>query len=194
MKKFAKLTALSVILGLGSSLAMAQENIGLINVDYLYSHHPDRVQSFKQIEDKLKAPADKLKAEEKALADKKALFTQEIDKKIKALEKAAPKLRSKEIKQRQAKIAELAQKREAELKKLYDAYQQKVMAFRAEAQQLEVATNKRLLNDIQVATDKIAKEKHYTLVLDEKAAVYSEPNKNLTQEVLKALPTPTKAK
>lgn len=194
MKKFAKLTTLSVILGLASGVAMANENIAVINVDYLYSHHPDRVAAFKQLETKLKAPAEKLKVEEKALAEKKAQFTKELDGKVKALEKAMPKLRAKEIKKRQEAIAKLAQQREEELKKLYTAFQQKVMAFNAESQALEVETNKRLLTEIQKATNEVAKKDKYTLVLNDKSVVYSGDNKNITEEVLKALPKPTKAK
>lgn len=199
MKKFAKLTALSVILGLGSSVAMAQENIALINVDYLYAHHPERAQAFKKLESELKAPAEKLKAEEQALVAKKNQFTKEIEGKIKALEKAAPKLRAKEIQKRKHEIDQLVQKHEAELKKLSAEFQQKVMAFNAESQQREVATNKRLLSEIQTATNKVAKEHKYTLVLNDKSVVYAGDNKNITQEVLKALPTPkantsTKAK
>ncbi len=186
MKKLLKVTALTVALGF-TTTAMAQENVGLVNVEYLYSHHPDRETAFQKLEMELKAPAEKLQAEEKALADKKKQFTQEIENKLKALEKDAPNLKQAQIKNRQEEISALAQKREEELKTLADKFQQKVMAFESESKQAQMAANKRLLKEIQLATNEVAKMKNYTLVLDEKAAVFAQDGKDITQDVLKSL-------
>lgn len=194
MKKLAKLTTLSLVAGLASSVAMAQENIGLINVAYLFSHHPDREASFEKLQEGAKAPAEKLKEEEKKLAETKAKFEKEVEDKLKSLEKDAPKLKAADIKQRQSDIEKFAQKREGELKTLVTAFQEKVMAFESENQQSAMNLNQRLLKDIETATQKVAKEKAYTLVLDEKAAVFAAEGKDITQDVLKALEATKKAK
>ncbi len=193
MKKIAKLTALTLVAGLASGVAMADENVGIINVQYLYSHHPDRQAAFEKLQQEFKAPAAKLQAQEKQFLAAKEKFTKEVDTKVKALEKAAPKLTQAQMKQRQADIAAFAKKSEGELKGLYERLQSASMAFNAENQQAVVATNQRLLKEIQVATDKVAQEKKYTLVLDEKAAVYAAKGKDLTQDVLHVLESETKA-
>ncbi len=194
MKKAVKLTALSLALALGSSVAMAEDNIAFVNVDYLFAHHPARQVEFKKLDDQFKAPSERLQAADKALQDKKAAFEKEIDGKVKALDKDAPKLRQADIKKRQDEIAKLAQKRDEEFKKLVQEHQENIAKFREETQKAEMEVERKLLTDIQTATTTVAKAKNYSAVLDEKVAVYAADGKNITEEVLKAIPAPAQAK
>lgn len=194
MKKAVKLTALSLALALGSSVVMAEENIAFVNVDYLFANHPARQAEIKKLDDDLKAPSEKLQAEEKALQDKRKSFEKELDGKVKALEKDAPKLRQADIKKRQDEISKLAKKRDEEFQKLVQAHQQKVAEFRQDAQKRQAEIERKLLTEIQTATTDVAKAKKYTAVLDEKAAIYAAEGKNITEDVLKAIPAPAQAK
>lgn len=187
MKKVLQLATLS--LTLASSIAIAQENIAFINVDRLYANHPDRMLELKKLEEEFKTPAEKLKAEEQKLTEKKQALEKEIDEKVKKLEKDAPKLRSADIKKRQDEIAKLAEKSDAEFKKLVEEHQKNVNDFQTKGQQRENEINQRLFADIQTATNNVAKAKNYTIVLDEKTAIYSAESKDITEEVLKAIPS-----
>ncbi|MFZ7217522.1 OmpH family outer membrane protein [Avibacterium avium] len=193
MKKAVKLTALSLALALGSSVAMAEDNIAFVNVDYLFAHHPDRDAENRKTEADLKPTIEKLQADEKALQKKKAAFEKEIDGKVKALEKDAPKLRQADIKKRQDEITKLAQKRNDEYQKLAQAHQKDVNDFTKKVQQRDVEVQNKLAASIQAATTNVAKAKNYTAVLDEKAAIYAVDGKNITEEVLKAIPAPAAA-
>ncbi|WP_040975992.1 MULTISPECIES: OmpH family outer membrane protein [Pasteurellaceae] len=193
MKKAVKLTALSLALAF-STAAMAEDNIAFINVDYLFANHPARKIELQKLDDEFKAPAEKLQAVEKSLQEKKAAFEKEIDGKVKALEKDAPKLRQADIKKRQDEISKLAAKRDGEFKALVDEHQKNVAKFREDGQKKEMAIQQKLLSDIQTAATEVAKAKNYTAVLDEKAAIYTADGKNITEEVLKAIPAPAQAK
>ncbi|PJG81878.1 OmpH family outer membrane protein [Caviibacterium pharyngocola] len=189
MKKVVKLTALSLALAFSSSL-MANDNIAFINVDYLFANHPARKVELQKLDDEFKAPAEKLQAAEKALQEKRTAFEKEIDGKVKALEKEAPKLRQADIKKRQDEIAKLAEKRDAEFKALVDKHQKDVAKFREDGQKRQMEVDQKLLTDIQNATTEVAKAQNFTAVLDEKAAIYSADGKNITEDVLKAIPAP----
>ncbi|MFQ1048273.1 OmpH/Skp family outer membrane protein, partial [Avibacterium paragallinarum] len=180
---------LSFALALGTS-AVANDNIAFVNIDYLFAHHPARQVELQKLDDEFKSPSEKLQAAEKALQDKKSAFEKEIDGKVKALEKDAPKLRQAEIKKRQDEIVKLEQKREEEFKKLVADYQQQLEQFRQDVQKRQMDIQRKLASDIQTATSNVAKTKKYTIVLDDKASVYSVEGKDITEDVLKAIPAP----
>lgn len=188
MKKAVKLSALSLAFALGSSVAMASDNIAFVNSDYLFVNHPARQAELQKLDQEFKAPIEKLKAEEKALTDKKASFEKDIDGKINALKKDAPKLRQAEIKKRQDAITQLADKYDAELQKLGKEYQQHVAEFQQKGQQRENEINQKLLSDIQKASVEVAKSKNFTVVLDGKYGLAVSEGKDITDDVLKALP------
>ncbi|MBN6710545.1 OmpH family outer membrane protein [Haemophilus haemoglobinophilus] len=192
MKNVVKLTALSI--AFGSSVAMASDNIAFINTEYLFAKHPARQVELQKLDEEFKAPAEKLQAADKALVEKRSQFEKEIETKAKALEKDAPKLRQADIKKRQDEIAKLAEKRNAEFNKLLEEHQKNVAEFQANGQKREAEINQRLLTEIQTATTNVAKAKNFTIVLDEKTAVYFADGKNITEEVLKAIPAPAQAK
>lgn len=94
MKKAVKLTALSLGLALASSFAIVEENIAFLNVDYAFVNNPTRQAELKKMDKEFKAPADKLKADEKVLQDKKQVL-KEIDEdkaKAKLIKKLNPRL------------------------------------------------------------------------------------------------------
>uniref|UniRef100_Q0I386 Outer membrane protein n=1 Tax=Histophilus somni (strain 129Pt) TaxID=205914 RepID=Q0I386_HISS1 len=192
MKNAVKLTALSI--ALGSSIAMASDNIAVVNTEYLFLNHPARLLEFQKLNKEFKAPAEKLEAADKALVEKRANFEKEIETKSKALEKDAPKLRQADIKKRQDEIAKLVTKRNDEFNKLVAEHQKNVAAFQAEAQKRDAEITQRLLKEVQTATTNVAKAKNFTIVLDEKTAIYVADGKNITEEVLKAIPAPAPAK
>lgn len=192
MKNVVKLTALSI--ALGSSVAMANDNVAVVNTAYLFSHHPALQVELQKLNEEFKAPAEKLQAEDNALGQKKEQFQKEVDAKVKALEKDAPKLRQADIKKRQDEIAKLIEKRNAEFKKLFEEHQKNIAEFQANKQKREIELDQRLSKEIQTATTNVAKAKNFTIVLDEKTAVYFADGKNITEDVLKAIPAPAQAK
>lgn len=166
MKKVVKITALSLALALTSSLAAAAENIAFINAAYVFQNHPDR-----------KAVADKLDAEFKAPAEKLQASKKQIDDKIASLQKEAAKLRAADIK-----------KREDEINKLIANHEQQVKKFQEENDKRQTEERAKLLESIQTATNNLAKEKGYTYVLDANSVVFAVDGKDVSDDVLKALP------
>ncbi|MDU8923673.1 OmpH family outer membrane protein [Pasteurellaceae bacterium LIM206] len=167
MKKVVKATALSLALAFTSSLAMAAENIAFINAGYLFQNHPDREGVAKKLDAEFKDEADKLAASKKS-----------IDGKIAALQKDAqnPKNRPSELK-----------KREDEINKLMKDHDEKVRKFQMENEKRQNEERAKLLEDIQAATNNVAKEKGYTYVLDANSVVYAADGKDITEDVLKAI-------
>ncbi|MBE2898042.1 OmpH family outer membrane protein [Pasteurellaceae bacterium 20609_3] len=162
MKNTMKMAGLTLALALTSAFAQAEENIAYIDSAAIFQSHPDREAVAKKIDDELKGPAEKLQAAEKKIVDK-----------MKALEKEAPKLRRADI-----------QKREDEINKLRQSYQEQVNAFQQKNEKLQYEERAKLLQSIQEATNEVAKEKNYTYVIDANALVYAADGKDITKEVL----------
>lgn len=167
MKKTLKAAGISLTLALTTTIANAAENIAFINAGYIFQNHPAR-----------KSIADKFNKEFKAETDKLTANKKNIDNKIAALKKDAPRLRSADIK-----------KREKEINNLIDAHQKAVKKFQQKSDDRQNQESARLLETIQVATNQVAKEKNYTLVLDANAIVFAADSKDISDDVLKALPT-----
>ncbi|WP_293729367.1 OmpH family outer membrane protein [uncultured Actinobacillus sp.] len=165
MKNFVKATALSLALGFASASAMAEENIAFVNAAVVFQNHPEREAIGQSLEKQFKAEADKLAASKKS-----------IDGKIAALQKDAKNLRSADIK-----------KREDEINKLMRAHDEKARQFQQETANAEREETAKLLESIQVATNKLAKEKGYTYVIDANSVVYAVDGKDITEDVLKAV-------
>ncbi len=164
MKNVLKVTALSLGLVFASGNAIAEENIAFINAGYLFQNHPDREAVAKKLSEDAKPQADKLAASKKS-----------IDGKMEALQKEAPKLRKGDI-----------EKREAEINKLMQAHNENLRKFEVEAEQREVEARTKLLENIQFAAAKVAKDKKFTYVLDSNAIVFvaDENTKDITEDVL----------
>jgi len=168
MKKItAKMTALSLALALTSSFAMAAENIAFIDAGYLFQNHPEREAIAKKLDAEFKDPAEKLQANKK-----------KIDGKIEALKKEAPKLRSADI-----------QKREDEINKLMREHDEQVQKFQIENEKRQNEERAKLLENIQLATNTVAKEKGFTYVIDANSVVFAVDGKDISDDVLKILPT-----
>ena len=171
MKTAVKTTALSLALALTSSFAVAEENTAFIDAGYLFQHHPDRELIAKNLDNEFKGTADKLQANKK-----------KIDVKIEALQKEAPKLRSADIK-----------KREDEINKLIKEHDEQVQKFQLENDKRQNEERGKLLESIQLAANTIAKEKGFTYVIDANSVVFAVEGKDITKDVLKAIPNNGKA-
>lgn len=193
MKKVVKLTALSLGLAFASSAVLAQDNIAFVNTEYLLVNHPARQVELQKLEAEFKGPEEKLRASEKALQEKKVAFEKEIDGKVKALEKDAAKLRKADIQKRQDEISKLAQKRDTEFRALVEAHQKELAALQQAGQKRDAEITQRFVSDINTAVKTVAQAKNYNIVLDTKTAVYAVDGKNITEEVLKAIPAPAAA-
>ena len=192
MKNVVKVTALSLGLALASGYAMADENIAFINAGYLFQNHPDRKVVADNLDAKLKPTADKLAADKKAIDDKIANARKQIEAKVAALQKDAPRLRQADIQKRQDEIGKFSEEQEATLNKLMQEQDQKVAEFQAESDKLQADARAKLLESIQLATNKLAKDKGYTYVLDANSVVYAVDGKDITEEVLKSIPATEK--
>lgn len=192
MKKFVKITALSLAMALTSGFAMADENIAFVNVDYLFQNHPDRKAVADKLNKEFKPKADKLTENKKKIDDKIASIQKEVNKKVAQLEKDAPKLRQAEIKQREEEINKFGAAQQAEINKAIATHDEDAKSFQAEYAKREKEETTKILESIQTATNNIAKQKNYTLVLDSRSVVFNTEGKNITEEVLKAIPSKVK--
>ncbi|MGY4676829.1 OmpH family outer membrane protein [Pasteurella sp. P03HT] len=195
MKKAVKLTALSLALAFSSSFAMAAENIAFVSGDYLFQNHPDRKMVAEKLEAEFKTRVEKLAENKKQVDEKIAASQKKVEAKIAALQKDAPKLRSADIKKREEEINKLGSTEQEAINKLVVAHDEEVNKYQEDYAKREREETSKLLNSIQTAVTSVAKEKNFTLVLNESAVVFADEAKNITQDVLKAIPaTPAPAK
>lgn len=189
MKKTVKVTALSLALALTSSLAVAAENIAVINADYLFFNHPDRQATVKKLEEEFKPTVEKLTASKKQLDGKIEAARKKIEAKVAALQKDSPKLRAAEIKKREDEIRKLEETEQAELNKLIVAHDTEVKKYEDTYAQREQEEAQKVFNSISEAVKTVANQKKYTLVLNQNAVVFAaDETKFINDEVLKAIP------
>lgn len=192
MKKVVKLTALSLALVFTSSLAMAEENIAFVSAEYLFQNHPDRKAIADKLESEFKPTADKLAENKKQIDAKIADVQKKVDAKVAALQKDAPKLRSADIKKREDEINKFANDEQTAINKLIAEHDKKAKEFQDSYAKRENEETSKMVASIQTATNNVAKQKNYTLVLDDRSVVYAADSKNITEEVLKAIPAQAK--
>ena len=173
MKKVIKLVLISAILIFTSRLAMTEENIAFVSADYLFQNHPER-----------KAIAAKLETEFKATV---ADVQKKVEAKVAALQKDAPKLRAADIKKREDEINKFASTEQATINKLVAEHDQQVRIYQDNYAKRENQETSKLVESIQAATNAVAKEKHYTIVLDDRSVVFAADGKNISDDVLKAI-------
>ena len=193
MKKVVKLTALSLAMALTAGFATAEENIAFVNADYLFQNHPDRKAIAEKLNAEFKPQADKLAANKKKIDEQIAGVQKKIDGKIAALQKEAPKLRQADIKKREDEINKLGADEQAAINKAIAAHDEEAKKFQAEYAKRENEEMTKIVESIQVATNNVAKDKKYTLVLDDRSVVFGADGKNITEDVLKAIPSQAKA-
>ena len=191
MKKVVKLTALSLALAF-SSLAMAEENIAFVSAEYLFQNHPDRKAIADKLEAEFKPTADKLAENKKQIDAKIADVQKKVDAKVAALQKDAPKLRSADIKKREDEINKFANDEQTALNKRISEQYKKAKEFQYNYAQRENEETSKMFASSQTATNNVAKQKNYTLVLDDRSVVYAADGKNITEDVLKAIPAQAK--
>ena len=192
MKKTVKLTALSLALAFTSSLEMAEENIAFVSADYLFQNHPDRKVVAEKLEAEFKPTADKLAENKKQIDAKIADVQKKVEEKVASLQKDAPKLRSADIKKREDEINKFANDEQDAINKLITEHDQKAKAFQESYAKRENEETTKMIASIQTATNNVAKQKNYTLVLDDRSVVFAVDGKNITEDVLKAIPTQAK--
>lgn len=81
---------------------------------------------------------------------------------------------------------------ETEINKLVEQHDKEAQAFQQAYEQRQNQERTKLLESIQQATNQVAKDKKYTLVLDANSVVYSADGKDITEDVLKAIPAQAK--
>jgi len=187
MKKVVKLTVLSLALVFTSSLAMAEENIAFVSAEYLFQNHPDRKAIADKLESEFKLTADKLAENKKQIDAKIADVQKKVDAKVAALQKDAPKLRAADIKKREDEINKFASTEQATINKLVAEHDQQVRIYQDNYAKRENQETSKLVESIQAATNAVAKEKHYTIVLDDRSVVFAADGKNISDDVLKAI-------
>ncbi len=193
MKNVLKVTALSLGLALASGFAVADENIAFINAGYLFQNHPDRQAIADKLDAEFKPTADKLAARKKEIDEKIEASRKKVEAKVAALQKDAPRLRQAEIQKREAEINKFGAGEEAAITKLMQEQDKKVAEFQKQNEKRQAEARAQLLESIQVATNKIAKEKGYTYVLDANSVVFAVDGKDITEEVLKSIPATEKS-
>lgn len=189
MKKTVKVTALSLALAFTSSLAMAAENIAVINADYLFFNHPDHQATVKLIEDEFRPTVEKLTASKKQIDQKVEAARKKIEAKVAALQKDSPKLRAAEIKKREDEIKKLEEAEQAELNKIMIAHDTEVKKYEEAYAKREQEEGQKIFNSIAEAIKTVATQKKYTIVLNQNAVAFTaDQTKLINDEVLKAIP------
>lgn len=188
MKKTLKVTALSLALALTSTFATASENIAVINGDYLFQNHPDRKAAADKLESEFKATRDKLVASKKQIDEKIAAAQKKIEAKVVALQKEAPKLRAADIKKREDEIKKLEETEQAAINKLIAAHDEEVQKYQESYAKRENEETKKIADSIEAAVKAVAKQKQYTMVLNQGAVAFADDAKNINEDVLKAIP------
>ncbi|TCK01416.1 periplasmic chaperone for outer membrane proteins Skp [Volucribacter psittacicida] len=193
MKKVLKVTALSLALAFTSGLANAAENIAFINAGYLFQNHPDRKATEEKLDAEFKPQVEKLEASKKAIEEKIQAERKKIDDQVAKLEKDAkdPKQRPSELQKRQEDLYKQQAAAEEAINKLVAEHDKQAQEFQVAYDKRQAEERTKLLESIQQATDKVAKDKKYTLVLDANSVVYGD-GKDITEEVLKAIPAQAK--
>lgn len=168
MKKVFKTAALTLALVGATAFAQADEKIALVNGDLLIQQLAAAEQVGQKIDAEFKADIAKVQAMQKTLISKGE-----------ALEKDRKKLKATELKKREEELSKL----QAEYIRVASELQQKVQARQGQ----ELA---RITQEAQVALDKVAKDKGYSIVLKTQSAAYAAEGKDITQDVLKTLIKP----
>ena len=181
MKKVIKLVLISAILIFTSRLAMTEENIAFVSADYLFQNHPER----KAIAAKLET--EKLTENKKKVDARIADVQKKVEAKVAALQKDAPKLRAADIKKREDEINKFASTEQETINKLVAEHDQQVRIYQDNYAKRENQETSKLVESIQAATNAVAKEKHYTIVLDDRSVVFAADGKNISDDVLKAI-------
>ena len=192
MKKVIKLVLISAILIFTSRLAMTEENIAFVSADYLFQNHPERKAIAAKLETEFKATVEKLTENKKKVDARIADVQKKVEAKVAALQKDAPKLRAADIKKREDEINKFANDEQDAINKLITEHDQKAKAFQESYAKRENEETTKMIASIQTATNNVAKQKNYTLVLDDRSVVFAVDGKNITEDVLKAIPTQAK--
>ena len=190
MKKVIKLVLISAILIFTSRLAMTEENIAFVSADYLFQNHPERKAIAAKLETEFKATVEKL-TENKKVDARIADVQKKVEAKVAALQKDAPKLRAADIKKREDEINKFASTEQATINKLVAEHDQQVRIYQDNYAKRENQETSKLVESIQAATNAVAKEKHYTIVLDDRSVVFAADGKNISDDVLKAISAAT---
>lgn len=189
MKKVIKLVLISAILIFTSRLAMTEENIAFVSADYLFQNHPERKAIAAKLETEFKATVEKLTENKKKVDARIADVQKKVEAKVAALQKDAPKLRAADIKKREDEINKFASTEQATINKLVAEHDQQVRIYQDNYAKRENQETSKLVESIQAATNAVAKEKHYTIVLDDRSVVFAADGKNISDDVLKAIST-----
>ena len=184
MKKVIKLVLISAILIFTSRLAMTEENIAFVSADYLFQNHPERAA---KLETEFKATVEKLTENKKKVDARIADVQKKVEAKVAALQKDAPKLRAADIKKREDEINKFASTEQETINKLVAEHDQQVRIYQDNYAKRENQETSKLVESIQAATNAVAKEKHYTIVLDDRSVVFAADGKNISDDVLKAI-------
>ena len=190
MKKVIKLVLISAILIFTSRLAMTEENIAFVSADYLFQNHPERKAIAAKLETEFKATVEKLTENKKKVDARIADVQKKVEAKVAALQtlqKDAPKLRAADIKKREDEINKFASTEQETINKLVAEHDQQVRIYQDNYAKRENQETSKLVESIQAATNAVAKEKHYTIVLDDRSVVFAADGKNISDDVLKAI-------
>ena len=187
MKKVIKLVLISAILIFTSRLAMTEENIAFVSADYLFQTHPERKAIAAKLETEFKATVEQLTENKKKVDARIADVQKKVEAKVAALQKDAPKLRAADIKKREDEINKFASTEQATINKLVAEHDQQVRIYQDNYAKRENQETSKLVESIQAATNTVAKEKHYTIVLDDRSVVFAADGKNISDDVLKAI-------
>ncbi|OBX04810.1 membrane protein [Gallibacterium genomosp. 3] len=168
MKKSLKVAGLTLALAssaLFASVANAEENIAIINSQYVFKNAPEYQEALKKLDEEFKAPVEQLRAKEKVIVDK-----------IQKLQKDGKNLRQADIK-----------KREDEINKLRADYDKEANELQQKINQRRVEEENKVVESIQKVINDIAKERKYSLVLDTSTVVFEADGKNITKDVMDKL-------
>lgn len=165
MKKLVNNIFATALLGsaLMSSAAMAEQRIGIVNVDAVFQQMPQTVSVQQSISIEFKDRQAEIER-----------MRNDIGEQINKLRKDAPTMSETQIKSEEARINELRKQFEAKAKPVQEEYQARMKE-----------ENDKLIQLLQTSIQAVSTEEKFDMVLDRKMAVYVNPAYDISDKVLK---------
>lgn len=164
MKQLAKnlITAAALSGAMFSSVAMAEQKIGVVSVENIFQQMPQAV-----------GIAQAISAEFKDQVDEVERLQKDIEYQINKRQREAATMSEAQIAELEEKIVEMRQE-----------YAAKAQPLQQNIQRRQAEERNKLLGLIQQSINNIAAEGDFDLILNGNAAVYAKPENDLSQQVL----------
>lgn len=165
MKQLVKTIFAGVILGSAmlSSAVMAEQKIGVVNVDSVFQSMPQTISTQQSINIEFKDRQAEIESMRANIAEQ-----------IQKFQKDTPTMSDAQKKAEEQRLMGLRKQFEDKAKPIQEEYQQRMKA-----------ENDKLIQMLQQAIQAVSAEENYDMIIDRKSAVYVNPALDISDKVLK---------